>query len=193
MKIETIHNVILQSYSYVLYEDGVKDCYLIDCGEVEPIKRFLHANGKDLKGILLTHSHYDHIYGINEILNLYPDVIIYASAGTIEGLSNVGINLSYMYDDGDYIVNRGNTIDVYSTTISLFNNTLNPISTPGHDSDCTTYIIGCNIFTGDAYNPNFDVFTKWRRSNPIEAQKSIDSILQLVKLHNLTIYPGHYK
>lgn len=193
MKIEIIHNTILQSCTYILYEDGVNDCYLIDCGEVEPIEGFLHANNKNLKGIFLTHSHYDHIYGINEIISLYPDVIIYASAGTIEGLSDVNINLSYMYDDGDYIVERVNAIDIYSNIISLFKNKVNPIPTPGHDSDCTTYIIGYNIFTGDAYNPNFDVFTKWRRSDPIEAQKSINKILQLVKIHKLTIYPGHYK
>lgn len=193
MKIEIIHNKILQSCTYILYEDGVNDCYLIDCGEVEPIEGFLHAKNKHLKGILLTHSHYDHIYGLNKIVSRYPDVIVYASIGTIEGLTDVDINLSYMYDDGDYIVDCVNTIDVYSNTISIFKNMVNPISTPGHDLDCTTYIIGDNIFTGDAYNQNFDVFTKWRRSDPIEAQKSIYKILHFVKKQNLNVYPGHYR
>lgn len=193
MKIKTIHNKILQSCTYILYEDSAEECYLIDCGDLEPIERFLHANNKSIKGIFLTHSHYDHIYGLNDIINLHPYVVIYASAETIKGLSNPDINLSYMYDDGDYIVKTTNSIDIYSNSISIFNIVVNPISTAGHDLDCTTYIIGCNIFTGDAYNPDFEVFTKWRRSNPFDAQQSIDKIELLVKADNLTLYPGHYK
>lgn len=193
MKIDTIHNEILQSCTYILYEDSAEECYLIDCGDVEPIERFLQANNKTLKGIFLTHSHYDHIYGLNDIISLHPHVVIYASAETIEGLTDPDINLSYMYDDGDYTVETNNTIDIYSNTVSIFNEAVKPVSTAGHDLDCTTYIIASNIFTGDAYNPDFEVFTKWKRSNPVEAQKSIDKIRLMVMTHNLTLYPGHYK
>lgn len=193
MEIQTIHNEILQSCTYILYDNDTADCYLIDCGDIEPIESFLKSNGKRLKGIFLTHSHYDHIYGLNDIIKSYPELLVYASAETIEGLTDPDINLSYMYDDGDYVVESAKTVYTNSEEINILGLKVEVVSTPGHDTDCTSYIIDGSIFTGDAYNPDFEVFTKWRRSNPEDAGKSIDKILKLVEAKNLTIYPGHYK
>lgn len=194
MIIETIHNEILQSCSYILTEEQTEDCYLIDCGDVTPIVNYITKQDKHIKGIFLTHSHFDHIYGLNELLQIHPDIPIYASKGTIEGLSDPDINLSYMYDDGDYVCVNISTIEMPSFGITILNNkTIIPLSTPGHDKDCTTYIMGNCIFTGDSYNPDFPVFTKWRRSDEEDAEKSIATILRLVEENHLTIYPGHYK
>lgn len=194
MTVKTIHNEILQSCSYILAVEDTDECYLIDCGDIAPIVDYITLHNKHLKGIFLTHSHYDHIYGINKLLQLYPKITIYASKGTIEGLSDPDINLSYMYDDGEYIVENITTIVIPPVGITILNkNAIIPLSTPGHDRDCTTYIIDNCIFTGDSYNPDFPVFTKWRRSNETDAEKSIATILQLVEEKHLTIYPGHYK
>lgn len=194
MIIDTIHNEILQSCTYILTEVETDDCYLIDCGDVAPILDYITKQGKQIKGIFLTHSHYDHIYGVNELLRSYPDIPIYASKETIEGLSDPDINLSYMYDDGDYIVEYATTIEIPQTGITILNNeTIIPLSTPGHDKGCTSFIVGNCIFTGDSYNPDFPVFTKWRRSNEEDAARSIAAILQMVEEKHLIIYPGHYK
>lgn len=194
MIIDTIHNEILHSCTYILTDDDSDACYLIDCGDVAPILDYVAKHSKQIKGIFLTHSHYDHIYGVNELLRYYPDIPIYASKGTIEGLADPDINLSYMYDDGDYIVERATCIEFPSTGITILHNkAIISLSTPGHDQDCTTYIIDNCIFTGDSYNPEFPVFTKWRRSNEVDAEKSIATILQFFEEKHLTIYPGHYK
>ncbi|MCQ2246595.1 MAG: MBL fold metallo-hydrolase [Bacteroidaceae bacterium] len=194
MIIKTIHNEILQSCTYILTDESSDECYLIDCGDVVLILDYVIKYNKYIKGIFLTHSHYDHIYGVNEMLKSYPKLPIYASKGTIDGLADPDINLSYMYDDGDYIVENATSIEIPQAGLTILNNeTIIPLSTPGHDQDCTSYIIGNSIFTGDSYNPDFPVFTKWRRSNEEEADSSIATILQLVEEKQLTIYPGHYK
>ncbi len=193
MKIYTIHNMILQSCSYLLYEDEKDDCYLIDCGDTVSIFQFLEEQSKTLKAIFLTHSHYDHIYGLNTVLEIYPDAAIVGSALTIEGIQNADINLSYMYDCGDYVVQNARTIDIKEYKQNIFGNKIIAFSTPGHDVDCLTYIIGDNIFTGDAYNPDFEVFTRWRRSSEKDASISIQKILNMVEEKHLKIFAGHYK
>lgn len=193
MKIFTIHNTILQSCSYLLYEDEENDCYLIDCGDTAPIFQFLKEKNKTLKAVFLTHSHYDHIYGLNKIIEIYPDVIVACSKLTIEGIQNADINLSYMYDCGDYVVRNAKTIDVRNYISKILGNKLYAIPTPGHDLDCLTYIIDDNIFTGDSYNPNFKIFTKWRRSSEKDALISMQKILDLIESRHLKIFAGHYK
>lgn len=193
MKIYTIRNMILQSCSYLLYEDKKDDCYLIDCGDADPIFQFLKEKNKILKAVFLTHSHYDHIYGLNTILGTYPDVVVVCSKLTIEGLQNADINLSYMYDSGDYVVKNAIIIDVKEYKQEVLCNKIYAFPTPGHDLDCLTYIIGDNIFTGDAYNPDFEVFTRWRRSSEKDASISIQKILNMVEEKHLKIFAGHYK
>lgn len=193
MEVYTIHNEILQSCSYILHENDKVDCYLVDCGDIHPIIQFLNKHHKNLRGVFLTHSHYDHIYGLNAILKIYHHVPIIASKLTIEGIQNSDINLSYMYDSGDYVINNADTINIEDSSLKIFDTKVNTISTPGHDLDCTTYIIGNNIFTGDSFNPDFEVFTKWRRSSKSDAVNSENIIKDLIIRRKLNIFPGHYK
>ena len=98
-----------------------------------------------------------------------------------------------MYDCGDYVVQNARTIDIKEYKQNIFGNKIIAFSTPGHDVDCLTYIIGDNIFTGDAYNPDFEVFTRWRRSSEKDASISIQKILNMVEEKHLKIFAGHYK
>lgn len=59
-----------------LYRDD-KKAWVIDPGEHSPfIKDIIISQGLALKGILLTHGHFDHILGIKMLTQLKPDVEI---------------------------------------------------------------------------------------------------------------------
>ena len=66
MKIEII-KCLQDNFSYVLINQSNKNCCVIDPGEAEPIINFLEKNDLNLKYILNTHHHYDHVGG-NEVL-----------------------------------------------------------------------------------------------------------------------------
>ena len=188
MHITKIVNSVFTSNTFILIDENSLDCWLVDVGDIEPI---LEAVGdKEVKGIFITHTHYDHIYGINKLVERFPDCIIYTSQYGKEGLFSDKLNFSRYH--ADPILFQGNHIEVLEEgdEISLFPNVvLRTMYTPGHDWSCMSYYTDGVIFTGDSYIPNIKVVTSLPKSNKQEAQVSLDRILELCE--NRDIYPGH--
>lgn len=68
LKVNHIVNSVFTSKTYLLTQEGSPSMWLVDCGDVPPIVdmlSFLGGNSSLLKGVLLTHVHYDHIYGLD--------------------------------------------------------------------------------------------------------------------------------
>lgn len=189
--VHTILNSILNSCTYILYNES-KDVYLIDCGDIEPIKNFINSNGKTIKGIFLTHCHYDHIYGINDVISLFPDVAIYGSKDTIIGLKDIRINLS-KYHGLPLVVNEKAILKEISedSLLDILEEKIRILETPGHDMGCLSYNIGNILFSGDSYISNLPVFTKWKRSNNTDALFFEQKLKVLVESQNLILHPGH--
>ena len=82
MTIHQVVNTIFNSCSYVLTQD--KQSWLVDCGDVDQILPLI--DGK-LQGVLLTHAHFDHIYGLNHLDSLFPGVPVYTNQAGREGLA----------------------------------------------------------------------------------------------------------
>ena len=150
-----------------------------------------------LIGVFITHGHYDHIYGLEELLIKCPDKKVFGTAEAINALSNSDKNMSYMYDvEHEYEIEQSkiNRIELSNDDrVTILGESVLCLFTPGHDVDCMSYLICDNLFTGDAYNPDFEVFAKWSNSNPIEAKINEDFLKNLVVNKKLNIYPGHYK
>jgi len=67
MLVKKYINRIFTSNSYLLYREEEKQVWVIDPGDTDQIIEWLDKNDKILKGMLITHSHFDHIYGINDL------------------------------------------------------------------------------------------------------------------------------
>lgn len=191
IKVHCIVNSILNSCTYILYNNE-KYVYLIDCGDVMPILDFVRRNNRTVKGIFLTHCHYDHIYGINQIIHHFPNTIIYGSKETIVGLKDPKINLSKYHGESMIILENAKINEIsQSSEIQIFNQKITAIETPGHDTGCLSYQIENMLFTGDSYIPNLPVFTKWKRSEEQLAFYFEAQIKKLLLENNYTLYPGH--
>ena len=60
-----------QTNCYFLYREDTKNCILIDpADQGAQIYNALTRNGFAIQAILLTHGHFDHIWGLNEVKEL---------------------------------------------------------------------------------------------------------------------------
>tara|TARA_B100001059_G_scaffold228990_1_gene260871 strand:+ start:180 stop:803 length:624 start_codon:yes stop_codon:yes gene_type:complete len=170
-----------------LFNDNV---YLIDAGSSQEVLDALKPNQK-VKGIFLTHAHFDHICGINNIIDRFPECIVYCSEYAHMGLLSEKLNLSFYHLEP--IVFKGDNIRLIfeGMSIELFANChLKVLKTAGHNKGSLSFVINDGIFTGDALIPGIPVVTKLKSGNKEDAKNSIQLIYQLLGPQNV-IYPGH--
>lgn len=67
-------NAFFHSNTYVLYLEDRPEVWLVDCGDVEPLIQWCEKYGKSIEGVFLTHTHFDHIYGLSDLLVYIPHV-----------------------------------------------------------------------------------------------------------------------
>lgn len=191
LEVVTFINSVFDSNSYLVYREDSADCCLIDCGDVVPISDYLKRHGLILKMIFITHSHFDHIYGLNAVIGEYPEVPVYTSVFGQSGLCSDKLNLSRYHLD-PYVFQYPGNVKVVGNkdTVGLWEDIILEIfETPGHDKSCLTYRIVDNLFTGDSFIPGLKVVASFPHSNKIDAEISGQRILSLAKGMNL--YPGH--
>ena len=108
-----------------------------------------------VKGLLLTHGHYDHIKFINEWMELYPNAQVFFSSNDEELLGNAFTNCSYM--DGlqkSFDFKYENMKDLDGACIYKDDDLkIKVFETPGHTMGSVCYQFeqegGDVLFTGD--------------------------------------------
>ena len=169
-----------------LFDENV---YLIDIGNSKDVLNALTPEQK-VKGIFLTHAHYDHICGINNIIDQFPECIVYCSKYAYEGLLSEKLNLSFYHLVP--IVFEGKRINLLKDgmSVELFTNCyIKAIETAGHNKGSLSFIIKEGIFTGDSLIPGIPVVTKLKSGNKEDA-KSIQLIYELLGPEQV-IFPYH--
>ena len=187
MTVSRIECKLYSSNIFVLEDVQSDYCWLVDIGE----KGFKGANDKRVKGVFITHTHIDHIQGINDLLSQYPDCIIYVNEAGKEGLYNDRINLTFYHEEplcfvGDdvRIIKEGDKVQLFDGVDMEF------IETSGHHPSCVCFNAGNYLFTGDSYIPGVPVVTKLKGGNRTQAAESEKRIKSLVK-ENTILCPGH--
>lgn len=95
------------------------DAYVIDPGDAAPVIAFIETHQLKLRGILITHHHFDHIGGIGELRDCY-------ALDTIYGPDNPAI------EDITQTLREGDVIEVLGEKFEVF-------EVPGHTLDHIAY------------------------------------------------------
>ncbi len=189
MRVLQIINTIFTSNTYLLQEDGANWCWLIDVGDVDPILNVL-IKDVDIRGIFLTHTHYDHIYGINKLVKVFPSCVVYTSEAGKEGLYSDKLNFSRYHDDPILFAEKNLQILHSDDKIELFPGIyFTVMETPGHDRSCLTYYTDDKVFTGDSFIPGLKIIATFPRSNKQDAIRSAQWIQDVAE--GCDLYPGH--
>lgn len=190
--VEGIVNSIFDSMTWLLSETESNQVWIVDCGDVDSIIEKI--GGKNVKGVLLTHAHFDHIYGINKLLEVYPDALIYTNADGEKGLQNPKWNISRYHDEvEDFVISSPQNVRVIDKegTLQIDDDfTVEVLFTPGHEPSCLSFILGNNLFTGDAYIPGINTVVTFPRSNKQQAVES-EKKLKFMEQNGYIIRAGH--
>ena len=185
-----ITNKVFNSRTYIISSEAADRVWLVDCGDIEAVSE--RRGEQAIEGVLLTHTHSAHIYGLEALVERFPDVKIFTNTYGVEALKSPKLNISRYHPESPDIVfdkpkntcmvGEGDTIERLGETVTVY-------ETGGHDPSCLCYRIGNRLFTGDAYIPGVKVFTGFPCSNRQQAQQSVGRILQLSE--NCLVMPGH--
>ena len=177
-KVAAVQGVDLSSNIYLI---GDKAITLVDTGagnrsnRIQPILNALNLGLKDVKKIILTHTHFDHIGGLSEMQQASKPVIM-VHENEQEKLEAKGYNICALKDG-----------DIIDTPIGQFK----VIHTPGHTegSICLYNEEKKTIFTGDTVFPE----GRFGRTDlPTgDSRLIIKSLKKLAKLKVEILLAGH--
>ncbi len=148
MQLKTFVVGPLQSNVYIFYCDVKKSAVCFDAGdECERILDFLNDNELDLKYIILTHGHFDHI-GAAEELREKTGAKILIHSEDVELIMDPMLNGSGHYKMPDLSFKQDATL-AEGDTIEALDNTMKIYHTPGHTRGCICIEFGEYLITGD--------------------------------------------
>jgi hydroxyacylglutathione hydrolase len=155
---------------YILACPRTNEGIIIDT-PAEPNKLLDALDDVQVKAILITHGHRDHLLGFNEIKSSV-DVPVGIGAGDALQLPNPP---EMILKDGD--------------VIPFGNCELQVIATPGHTDGSMCFLIGNHLFSGDTLFPG----GPGKSRSPAAFKEELDSITQklLVLPDETMVYPGH--
>ncbi len=180
----------MQTNAYLLTGANPAKGIIIDPG-MNPAPLVRAIQDMEIEAILLTHAHFDHIGGVDEIRKL-KNCPVYLHALESDWLTSAKLNGSLMWpnvsppittDPAEFDLDEGQTLELIGNTFRAFH-------TPGHSPGSVSFLCGSDLFAGDVL---FRLGVG-RTDLPGGRERDLlDSIQgKLFKLDDdVTVHPGH--
>lgn len=188
MQITTLHLGGLSTNCYIV-PCGGGEAVVIDIGDgAERLKQKLGEMNLRVKAILLTHGHYDHVAGVEEIRAAY-DCPVYIHEADAKMLTSGQANLAYQLTDKPYTAVKafnplrdGDTLDLGELHVTVMH-------TPGHTPGGVCYFVENVMFSGDTlFYGSVGRIDLGGNANQMRA-----SLAKLAALPgDYEVYPGHF-
>lgn len=163
------------NYSYLIVNKKCKSAVIIDpAWEYQTVKQLIAETGAELKAVLLTHSHFDHVNLAGKLVDEFK-AHVYISGLEAEYYNFRCKNLHFLID---------------MEYIRLGDINITCILTPGHTLGSICYYMDDCLFTGDTVFIEGCGICSLNGSNPVDMYKSIQRIKRMVN-NKTRIFPGH--
>ena len=175
MQIKTFQGGFDKNFSYLIWCEKTKIASIIDPAvQIHPMVETINQYNLILDKILITHTHHDHIFYLDDFKYLFPNIEIICS------------NITYNEINEFYGVEHKEIIPIGEELIIA-------LHTPGHfyNSICYWHKKKNLLFTGDTMFVGRSGRTKDKRSNIKDLYNSIYNVI-LNLPENTMIYPGHH-
>ncbi len=148
MKIIQMCVGIIGTNCYIVYDEAAREAAVVDPGDNAPsILKAVRKENLEVKYILLTHAHFDHILGVHDIIRETGAKYVVPEADVwLLKRDNMGPFRSaaegYIEDAPDILANEGTEVVIGNITACYMN-------TPGHTPGSSVIRMGDTLFTGD--------------------------------------------
>lgn len=194
MKVIKLVNQVASENTYLLYNEQAT--LVIDPGsDYQAILTKITEIGKPVVAILLTHTHYDHIMGIEPVREAFGHPPVYVSDKEASWLYTPADNLSGLArhsDMADVIVKPAEEVFEYDKPYDLAGFHFSVVKTPGHSWGGVSFVFDQEelVFTGDALFKG--TVGRWDlpTSNYQDLMTGIKTNLFTLPEH-YTVHPGH--
>lgn len=179
---------MLQENTYVLTDSETNQGMIIDPGCYTPAMKKELQNMAELKYIILTHAHGDHMGALNAIRRDYPDAVLIAGAKEKNLLLDAENNGSMEFSpepvstEADRYVSEGDSVTLGSVTFTF-------METPGHTEGGICICGDGKIFTGDTLFFRSIGRTDLYSGNMEQMRKSLQKLMRLPD--EIQVLPGH--
>ena len=179
----------LMSNCYVVF-DAHKRCMIIDPScNYDGVVNYVKENKLKPVAILLTHSHYDHIKGVDRIVKAF-NIPVYIHEDDYNGLYDPKYNFSYMDDMNVILSSKANKVQDFDSIKGLEEDIL-VMHTPFHSAGSVCYYLSNNklLFSGDSLFYRSIGRNDFETSVPGKTRDSLKKIMSLPD--DVKVYPGH--
>lgn len=170
----------------LIIDEKTNQSALVDCNEFS--QKMIDMIGEtDLKYILLTHGHFDHIIGVKSVKEKYGAQVVISKEDE-PMLNSAKLSLAVFCNapqnnvDADIIVKDGDEITLGETKIKV-------MATPGHTSGSVCYIAENCIFSGDTLFYCSCGRTDFPSGSPEQMMSSLQKLKALDG--DYKVYTGH--
>ncbi len=182
MIIKPIIAGIYEEVAYIVMDEDTKDAFIVDPGgNGELIEAEVKALDADIKYILITHGHFDHVGAVEYIADKF-NVPFYISKEDEEWISKDNYVFGNLRKADGYL-SEGDSLKIGNKDVKV-------ISTPGHTPGGLCFLVGKDLFTGDTLFRGSVGRTDFPGGNSADLISSIKE--KLVPLEDdIRVYPGH--
>ena len=190
MIIKTIPLGMLGTNSYLLVDELSKEAVIIDLGgDYTGVFEEIKQHNADLKYILNTHGHFDHVLGEKDAQDV-ANIPVYVHEKDLDMVKNLPIQLTKF----GFMDNIQPPSDIKTFTqndmFKIGDNEIKVIHTPGHTPGSVCFLIGNNLFSGDTLFYTSVGRTDFEGGSFADLSKSIKEKLFVLD-DNIDVYPGH--
>ncbi|HHW46049.1 MAG TPA: MBL fold metallo-hydrolase [Clostridiales bacterium] len=187
MRIEKLDLGPVMANCYAVSSEG--NIIIIDPGVYnQTLKDYVMKNRDNIKLILLTHRHADHLGGAVELKQACKAQIAMHELDAI-GLESAEASLFRYVHDGRQITSPPDLLLKDNDELEVGGMTVKVIHTPGHTAGCVCYIIGDLMFSGDTLFKGDVGRTDLPTGNYAQLLQSLNKLKNLKQ--NYKVYPGH--
>ncbi len=191
MRITNLPSGALQANTYLAVDEKTNEGFIVDPGGYNKVlTKEVKDNDVNIKYIILTHGHSDHICGVNEHKAEFPDAKIVAYKDEEAMLENPNLNQSPGFGvpystKADILVSDGDELKVGDVTLKF-------IHTPGHtEGGMCIYVKEAKaLFSGDTLFRQSIGRTDFPGGSYKEIMDSIRKKLFLLP-DDTNVFPGH--